>query len=91
MEEIISDTRVDSASRAATGPHRPKSQAYAASIRRGILRIAAGRIHELQVEVRDDVVLLQGRCHSFYCKQLAQHAAMELAHEQRVDNQIQVV
>jgi hypothetical protein len=65
-------------------------QTLSSRVRRGILRLAAGRIRELNVEVREQTIVLRGRCGSYYCKQLAQHAAMELASGQRVDNRIEV-
>jgi hypothetical protein len=37
----------------------------------------SGRIHDLRVLVRDDGLILQGRAHTYYAKQLAQHAVME--------------
>jgi hypothetical protein len=37
----------------------------------------SGRIQDLRVLVRDDGLILQGRAHTYYAKQLAQHAVME--------------
>lgn len=71
-------------------PTTVDEQTLATRVRRGILRLAAGRIRELSVEVHGNTIQIRGRCSSFYCKQLAQHAAMELATGQQVDNQLHV-
>jgi len=71
-------------------PSTVDEHSLATRVRRGILRLAAGRIRELSVEVQGNTIRIRGRCSSFYCKQLAQHAAMELADGQQVDNQLHV-
>ncbi len=65
-------------------------QTLAARVRRGILRVAAGRVRNLAVEVRGETILICGRCSSYYCKQLAQTVAMELANGEQVENQLVV-
>lgn len=67
-----------------------QSQMFALRIRRSILRVAPGRIRELTVEVRRRTIVLHGRCNSYYCKQLAQTVAMELAQDEHVENRIEV-
>jgi len=47
-----------------------------ARIKRAIRRQTAGGVHELAVEMQAGALVLRGHCASFYCKQLAQHAAM---------------
>jgi hypothetical protein len=42
------------------------------------------------VEVKRGGVVLNGRCGTFYCKQLAQHAAMELLIDEELINRIEV-
>ncbi len=37
----------------------------------------SGRVWELKLEWRDGGVVLHGQAHTYYAKQLAQHAAME--------------
>ncbi len=66
------------------------SRRFAIRLYRSILRIAPGRIRDLRVEVHGETVLLQGRCGSFYCKQVAQQTVMELARSKTVDNRIEV-
>ena len=48
----------------------------AASIERAVRRRTAGGVRNLRVEVNRGGIVLEGRCDSYYCKQLAQHAAM---------------
>jgi hypothetical protein len=48
------------------------------------------RVRNLRVVVRPDGLILQGRASTYYVKQLAQHAAMELADRPIVANDIEV-
>lgn len=49
-----------------------------------------GRVRNLRVEVRDEIVTLQGQCATFYTKQLAQHAAMGVLDDEHLENAIVV-
>jgi len=51
----------------------------------------AGRVKNLRVYRSDDGVVLQGSSHTFYAKQLAQHAALQLVPRGRLLNEIVVV
>ena len=62
----------------------------AARIKRSVRRRTSGGVRELTVEIRPDGILLNGHCDTFYCKQLAQHAAMRLAGREPVMNRIEV-
>jgi len=64
--------------------------ALAWNVHRAIRRLAPGRIRDLKVDVDGERVLLSGHCGTFYCKQTAQQAAMALATDKRVENQIVV-
>ena len=37
----------------------------------------SGRVHDLQLVIRDHGLVLRGHSHSYYAKQLAQHAVLE--------------
>ena len=50
----------------------------------------AARVRKLRVIVRHDGVILQGLASTYYAKQLAQHAAMDLADLPIVANEIEV-
>ena len=65
-------------------------QALTARIRRTVRRETRGGVSQLKVEIDSRGIRLRGQCRSFYCKQLAQQAAMRLAGEAPVDNQIEV-
>ena len=68
-----------------------ESSTLAKCVHRAILRLAPGRIRELRVDERQGQLVLSGRCSSFYCKQVAQHAAMDLAQgDRQVHNHIMV-
>jgi osmotically-inducible protein OsmY len=49
-----------------------------------------GRVSNLQVILHDSGVVLRGRASTYYAKQLAQHAAMELAGLHVLANDIEV-
>lgn len=51
----------------------------------------AGRVKDLRVFRSDEGVVLQGSSHTFYAKQLAQHAALQLVPRGRLLNEIVVV
>lgn len=51
----------------------------AASIESAVRRETAGGVRNLHVEVGRGGIVLEGRCDTFYCKQLAQHAAMNVS------------
>jgi hypothetical protein len=63
----------------------------ASRIRLAISRATGARIHNLAVKVTGTHVVLDGFCSTFHCYQLAQHAAMRLAEDLPVDNQIEVL
>jgi hypothetical protein len=50
----------------------------AAKLQGYIERKACGRIRDLQVVCRDDVIILQGRSRTYHAKQLAQEAVFDL-------------
>jgi osmotically-inducible protein OsmY len=65
-------------------------EVLAASIERVVQSRTGGKIQALKVVVERDGVCLQGRCATFYSKQLAQHAAMDLSGELTLTNEIEV-
>ena len=67
-----------------------EAERLAASIERAVQRQTAGGVRNLSVEVNGTGVLLRGRCKTYYCKQLAQHAAMDVAGQDSLSNQITV-
>ncbi len=67
-----------------------EAEELAASIERAVQQETGHGVRNLSVEVNSDGVLLKGRCTTYYCKQLAQHAAMALPGGDRVTNSIDV-
>lgn len=53
-------------------------------------RRLGNRIRDLRIQVRPAGVVLQGRAKTYHAKQLAQHAAMELARLPILANDIEV-
>jgi osmotically-inducible protein OsmY len=65
-------------------------RSLSARIKRTIRRQTGGGVSELRVEVDGETVRLHGNCPTFYCKQLAQQAAMRIAQSSFVENLIVV-
>ncbi len=59
-------------------------------IKRTIRRQTGGGVNGLKVEIDGETVRLLGTCPTFYCKQLAQQAAMRIAKSSLVENLIVV-
>ncbi|HWA99064.1 MAG TPA: hypothetical protein VG713_11255 [Pirellulales bacterium] len=62
----------------------------ASSIERSVQQRTGYKIRDLRVEIDTEGVRLQGRCGSFYSKQLAQQAAMDMARDVALTNEIEV-
>ena len=67
-----------------------EAEELAASIERAVQRETGHGVRNLSVEVNQDGVLLRGRCATYYCKQLAQHAAMGMPGGSQLTNRIEV-
>ena len=67
-----------------------EAERLAESIERAVHQETGGQVHNLSVEVHHDGILLRGSCNSFYCKQLAQHAAMAVPGRTQLTNCIEV-
>ena len=67
-----------------------EAEELAASIERAVQRETGRQIRNLSVEVNRDGVRLKGHCTTYYCKQLAQHAAMAVPGGDRLTNSIEV-
>ena len=66
------------------------AEQLANQIKTTVCTVTNGRIHNLDVVLTGTHVVLEGFCSSFHPFQLAQHAAMQLAEDLMVDNQIDV-
>jgi len=67
-----------------------EAEELAASIERAVQHETAHGVHDLTVEVSPQGILLRGHCETYYCKQLAQHAAMSMPGGDRLVNSIEV-
>ena len=67
-----------------------QAEELATSIERAVQRETGRQIRNLTVEVDRSGVRLSGHCTTYYCKQLAQHAAMAIRSNRRVTNSIEV-
>jgi hypothetical protein len=70
--------------------HGPTPEALAAIIRQRIESRLQGRVRNLVVRARGDVVTLEGQCATYYTKQLAQHTAMGVLDDEHLENSIVV-
>lgn len=63
-----------------------------ARIKRNIRRKTSGGVQKLAVHMERETFVLRGTCTSFYCKQVAQEAAMSLINrgEELLSNEIEV-
>ena len=61
-----------------------------ASIERAVQRETGHGVYDLAVEISAQGILLRGRCETYYCKQLAQHAVMCMPGGDRLTNRIEV-
>ena len=94
MEDLSTEVRFASPAVGAELPEtlaeEKEEEELAASIERAVQRETGHGVRNLSVEVSRDGVLLKGRCSTYYCKQLAQHAAMGMPGGDRVTNSIEV-
>jgi len=67
-----------------------EAEQLAASIEEAVRRETGGAVRNLHVEVSRKGVFLEGYCDTYYCKQLAQQAAMCLSGDDRLTNRIEV-
>jgi osmotically-inducible protein OsmY len=65
-------------------------RAFALRVKRSIRRHAGGGVKALDVQIDHRTIRLAGRCVSFYCKQVAQQAAMRICGTRQVVNDIEV-
>lgn len=97
MDDLSTDTRLISErgiDRRLVGGGLPETleeaEELAASIEKAVQRETGRQIRNLTVEVDRDGVRLRGYCTTYYCKQLAQHAAMAVPGGKRLTNCIEV-
>jgi hypothetical protein len=73
---------------AAVGQRAERRRQLAIAIRQRIESRLAGRIHDLTVRIDEKSIVLEGRCATYYSKQLAQHAALGILEDEHLENAI---
>jgi osmotically-inducible protein OsmY len=71
--------------------HDSRCDNLAKAIHQRIASRAQGRIHDLNVRIQGQTVVLSGHCATYYSKQLAQHAAQGIIDNEHLENEIHVV
>jgi hypothetical protein len=71
-------------------PLTVETEKLTARIERAVRRGTSDKVRELRVEICRDGIYLRGRCGTFYCKQLAQTAAMAIVGKEPLVNHIEV-
>jgi hypothetical protein len=75
----------------AADEHIEQQKRFLTRIKRAVRRKTNGGVQSLTVEMHAEIVLIRGRCTSFYCKQMAQQTAMKyLAEGAQLQNEIEV-
>ncbi len=75
---------------AATDRALERRRQLAVAIRQRIESRLGGRVRDLAIRIKGNAIVLEGRCATFYTKQLAQHAALGVLEDEQLDNAIVV-
>jgi len=67
-----------------------RNRQLALAIRQRIESRLPGRVRELSVRILERTVVLEGQCATYYTKQLAQHAALGILEDEKLENAIEV-
>jgi hypothetical protein len=67
-----------------------RNRQLAIAIRQRIESRLPGRIRALSVRILERTVVLEGQCATYYTKQLAQHAALGILEDEKLENAIEV-
>lgn len=89
-EVILSPAGFATAASADATYRTERHRHLAVAIRQRIESRLGGRVRDLAIRVRGETIVLEGRCATFYTKQLAQHAALGVLEDERLENAIVV-
>lgn len=87
---MLSPSGFESAHAAENSRHLDRGRHLTVAIRQRIESRLGGRVHDLVIRVRGTTIVLEGRCATFYTKQLAQHAALGVLEDEQLENAIVV-
>lgn len=90
MEDLILRTRARRDFVGVLPETLEEAEELANSIEEAVHRETGHAVADLTVEVHPQGILLKGRCSTYYTKQLAQHAAMNIPGGDRLTNCIEV-
>jgi hypothetical protein len=71
-------------------PDTKRKGNLAVAIHQRIESRIGGRIRDLSVRIAGNTIVLEGRCATYYSKQLAQHAALGVIEDENLENDIVV-
>ncbi|MEM9186452.1 MAG: hypothetical protein AAGB00_08165 [Planctomycetota bacterium] len=74
----------------APSPAAERTSALPELIHERITKRLGSRVHALKVSINDKTILIEGRCSTYYSKQLAQHAALGVVEDEQLENAIEV-
>lgn len=80
----------DAATPGALQRKKTEAEKFAERLTRLVQRRTGGTIRQLRVEIKPEGIYLDGRCATFYLKQLAQEAVLAITEDQKLFNQIVV-
>jgi hypothetical protein len=89
-EVILSPAGLETVHSSDAGYRTDRQRHLAVAIRQRIESRLGGRVHDLAIRVRGKSIVLEGRCATFYTKQLAQHAALGVLEDEQLENAITV-
>jgi hypothetical protein len=90
-EVILAPTAFAEAHAAAAALERAeRHRRLANDIRQRITKRLPGRVHDLRVRLDGNTIVLEGRCATYYTKQLAQTAALGTLEDELLENLIVV-
>jgi hypothetical protein len=90
-EVLLSPDGLETAHSAEACLRAERHRHLAVAIRQRIESRLGGRVRDLAICIRGNSVILEGRCATFYTKQLAQHAALGVLEDEQLDNAIVVM
>lgn len=90
QEVMLAPAGFETAPAADVDPCAEQRRHLAVAIRQRIESRLGGRVRDLAIRVRGATIILEGRCATFYTKQLAQHAALGVLNDEQLENAIVV-
>ena len=91
VEIILSPAGFETTHTAEIDRRTERQRHLAVAIRQRIESRLGGRIRDLAIRVRGEAIVLEGRCATYYTKQLAQHAALGVLEDEQLENAIVVM